>query len=62
MEKINKCRSIRQTSKSMQLSETVCNDYEENNVATPESCSWETSEKACSNDNNFNLPGDSQGR
>ncbi|KAL3526245.1 hypothetical protein ACH5RR_010901 [Cinchona calisaya] len=55
-------RSRRQTSKSIQLSEIRYNDLEENNVATPDSCSWATFEKACSNDNSPNLPGDSLGR
>lgn len=51
-----------QAGKSMQSSETKLHDPEENNVTTPESSSWTTSEKACSNDNNLNSPWDSQGR
>ncbi|XP_027153090.1 uncharacterized protein LOC113753191 isoform X1 [Coffea eugenioides] len=51
-----------QAAKSMQFSETRFHDPEENNVATPESCSWATSEKACSNENNQDLPWDTQGR
>lgn len=45
----------------MHLCEAAYHDPEDDDVATPESCSWATSEKACSNDNNPNFPGD-QGR
>ncbi|CAI9111644.1 OLC1v1011927C1 [Oldenlandia corymbosa var. corymbosa] len=58
----NICKSRKQIEVRMHLHSTVTHDPVDDGVATPDSSSWATSERACSNYNNVHISGDSQGR